>query len=168
MLRHRSGRPWLMGRWAADELVTAQVGGMQVAVIGCCPVTATALSGWAHRVRTVADLDRLGVGLSGSFHLVAAIDGKIRLQGSVSGLRRVFYTQVGNVTVAADRADVLAGLTGATVNEQWLAARLAYPYLPHPVADGCPWHGMQALADDCYLLIDRGQLARVVRWWHPP
>ena len=157
-----------MGRWAADELMATQVGGTQVAVIGCCPVSAAALSGLAHRVRTVADLDRLGVGLSGSFHLVATIDGKIRVQGSVSGLRRVFHTQIAEMTIAADRADVLAGLAGAVVNEQWLAARLGYPYLPHPVADGCPWHGMQALADDCYLLIDPGQPARVVRWWHPP
>jgi asparagine synthase (glutamine-hydrolysing) len=157
-----------MGRWAAEELVAAQVGGAHVAVIGCCPVTAAALSALVRRVRTVADLDRLGAGLSGSFHLVAAIDGGVRVQGSVSGLRRIFYTQLGQVTVAADRADVLAGLAGAAVDEQWLAARLVYPYLPHPVADGCPWSGMQVLADDCYLLTHLCQPARVVRWWRPP
>ncbi|MGH3799831.1 MAG: asparagine synthase-related protein [Pseudonocardiaceae bacterium] len=167
-LPHPSGRPWLMGRWAAHELVAVQAGRVQLAVIGCCPITAAALSNLADRVRTVADLDRLGAGLSGSFHLVAALDGQVRVQGSVSGLRRVFYTQLGQVTVAADRADVLAGLAGALVDEQWLAARLVYPFLPHPVADGCPWHGMQALADDCYLLTDPGQPARVVRWWRPP
>jgi asparagine synthase (glutamine-hydrolysing) len=167
-LPHPSGRPWLMGGWAAEELVVAQGGKTQVAVIGCCPVTATALSALAHRVRTVADLDRLGAGLCGSFHLVAAIDGGVRVQGSVSGLRRVFYAQVGAVTVAADRADVLAGLAGAAVDEQWLAARLVYPFLPHPVADGCPWHSMQVLADGCYLRTDPGQPARVVRWWRPP
>lgn len=167
-LPHASGRPWLLGCWAADELVAAHVRDVRVAVIGCCPVTAAALSALVHRVRTVADLDRLEVRLSGSFHLVAAIDGQVRVQGSVSGLRRVFYTQVGDVTVAADRADVLAGLTGAAVDEQWLAARLIYPYLPHPVADGCPWHGMQALADGSYLLTGPDQPAQMVRWWHPP
>ncbi|MGH4004246.1 MAG: asparagine synthase-related protein [Pseudonocardiaceae bacterium] len=167
-LPHPSGRPWLMGCWAADVLVSAQVAGVHVAVIGCCPVTATALSALAQRVRTVADLDWLGAGLSGSFHLVAAIDGQVRVQGSVSGLRRVFYTQLGELTVAADRTDVLAGLTAAAVDEQWLAGRLVYPYLPHPVADGCPWQGMQVLADDCYLLTKPGWPARVVWWWHPP
>jgi asparagine synthase (glutamine-hydrolysing) len=167
-LPHPSGRPWLMGCWPAEELVAARVGAAQVAVIGCCPVTAAALSTLVHRVRTVADLDRLGAGLPGSFHLVAAIDGGVRVQGSISGLRRVFYTRLGQVTVAADRADVLAGLAAAAVDEQWLAARLVYPYLPHPVADGCPWRGMQALADDCYLLSYPGQPARVVRWWRPP
>jgi asparagine synthase (glutamine-hydrolysing) len=85
---------------------------------------------------------------------VAAIDGRVRAQGSISGLRRVFHTQVGAVTVVADRMDVLAGLV--------------YPYLPHPLLDGCPWQGIQALADDCYLLVDRDRPARVVRWWNPP
>jgi asparagine synthase (glutamine-hydrolysing) len=167
-LPHVSGRPWLLGCWAADELVVAQAGDVRVAVIGCCPVTAAALSALAHRVRTVADLDQLVVRLSGSFHLVAAIDGQVRVQGSVSGLRRVFYTKLGNVTVAADRADVLAGLAAAVVDEHWLAARLIYPYLPHPVSDGCPWRGMQVLADDCYLLTAPHRPGRVVRWWQPP
>jgi asparagine synthase (glutamine-hydrolysing) len=167
-LPHPSGRTWLMGHWAAEELVTAEVGETQVAVIGCCPITAAELSTLAHQVRTLADLDRLRAGLSGSFHLVAAIDGGVRVQGSVSGLRRVFYTQLGQLTVAADRADVLAGLGGLAVDEQWLAARLVYPYLPHPVGDGCPWQGMQVLSDDCYLVIDADQPTRVVRWWRPP
>ncbi|MDQ3762288.1 MAG: asparagine synthase-related protein [Actinomycetota bacterium] len=146
----------------------APVGGTQVAVIGCSPVTATSLSTLVNRVHTVADLDRLGSGLAGSFHLVAAVGGQVRVQGSVSGLRRVFYTRIGQVTVAADRADVLAGLAGAGVDEQCLAVRLIYPYLPRPLADGCLWHGVRALGGDCYLLIDADQPARVVRWWRPP
>jgi asparagine synthase (glutamine-hydrolysing) len=145
-LAYPSGRDWLLGRWAADELVTAQVAeAAHVAVIGCSPVTPATLSAMADQVRTVADLDRLAAGLSGSFHLVAAVDGQVRVQGSVSGLRRVFHAEVGTVTIAADRADVLASLAAAAVDEQYLAARLVYPYLPYPVADGCLWHGMQAL-----------------------
>lgn len=157
-----------MGRWAADELVTIQMTGGQAAVIGCWPVTAATLSALAERVRTVADLDRLVAELSGSFHLVAAINGQVRVQGSVSGLRRVFHTLVGQVTVAADRADVLAGLAGAAVDEQWLAARLVYPYLPHPLTDGCLWRGVRTLDNDCYLLIGADQPPREVRWWRPP
>jgi asparagine synthase (glutamine-hydrolysing) len=168
VLRHRSGRPWLMGRWAAGELVAAQAGDVQLAVIGCCPVTAGELSGLAGRVRRVTDLDRLGAGLAGSFHLLGAVDGQVRVQGSASGLRRVFYARVDGMAVAADRADVLAGLAGAAVDERWLAGRLVSPYLPHPLLDGCPWQGMRVLPDDCYLLTGSDQPARVVRWWHPP
>jgi asparagine synthase (glutamine-hydrolysing) len=36
------------------------------------------------------------------------------------------------------------------------------------VADGCPWVGVQALADDSYLLIDPGEPVGIRRWWHPP
>jgi asparagine synthase (glutamine-hydrolysing) len=158
----------LLGRWSAEELVTTRVQGTRLVVIGCCPVTIAQLSSWARRVRTVTDPDQLAAWLPGSAHLVAAIDGQIRVQGSVSGLRRVFYAQMGRMTLAADRADVLADLTGAVLDEQWLAARLVYPYLPHPVADGCPWQGMRVLADDCYLLTSTAQPARVVRWWRPP
>jgi asparagine synthase (glutamine-hydrolysing) len=66
-LLHSSGRPWLFGCWAADELVAAQGGGIRVAVIARCPVTAAALSALADRVRTVADLDRLGPGCRAVF-----------------------------------------------------------------------------------------------------
>ena len=58
MLPHASGRPWLLGCWGAKELVTAQARHVRVAVIGCCPVTAAALSASAHQVRTAADLDQ--------------------------------------------------------------------------------------------------------------
>src|ERR687893_299636 len=46
-----SGRPWLIGRWAASDLVLAQAGHRQVAVLGCCPVAATVLSAAASRAR---------------------------------------------------------------------------------------------------------------------
>jgi len=167
-LPHASGRPWLMGRWAATELVTAQLPGGRVAVIGCCPITATGLSALAERVRTLADLDRLVTGLTGSFHLVAAIDSQVRVQGSVSGLRRVFHTVVGQVTIAADRADVPAALAGATVDEQRLAAQLVYPHPPHPLTDGCLWHGVETVGNGRYLLIDADRPPRVVRWWRAP
>lgn len=167
-LPHPSGRPWLIGRWAAEDLVTAQVGSTRLVVNGCCPVTAVELAARARRIRTVADLDQVAAGLPGSFHLIAAIDDEIRVQGSVSGLKRVFYTELARLTLAADRMDVLAGLTGACLDEQWLAARLVYPFLPHPVADGCPWQGISPLADDCYLLARPDQPARIVQWWHAP
>lgn len=167
-LLHPSGRPWLIGRWAAEDLVTAQVGGTRLVVNGCCPLTAAKLSAWAGRIRTVADVDQVAAGLQGSFHLITAVDDQIRVQGSVSGLKRVFYTELPQLTVAADRMDVLAGLTGASLDEQWLAARLVYPFLPHPVADGCPWQGIHVLADDCCLLTAPGQPTRVVQCWRVP
>lgn len=168
MLPHISGRPWLIGRWAEDELVRTPLAAGQLVVIGCCPITTSVLSVWAERVHTVADLDRLVARLPGSSHLVASIDGHVRVQGSVSGLRRVFYTSVGQVTIAADRADVLAVLTGAGVDEQWLAAQLIYPCLPYPLTDGCVWHGVGTVSNDRYLLLQADQPPQLRQWWRAP
>jgi asparagine synthase (glutamine-hydrolysing) len=168
VIAHASGRPWLVGRWAANELVLAQAGQVKVAVIGCCPVTATELSAAAGRVRTTADLDRVAAGLSGSFHLVASIGGQVRVQGSISELRRVFSTQVGGVTVAADRADLLAKSSEAALDERWLAACLLGQFIPRSLAEQSPWQTVQALAGGCCLLLDRDGSHRIRRWWTPP
>ncbi|MGH8933470.1 MAG: asparagine synthase-related protein [Egibacteraceae bacterium] len=178
VVTHDSGRPWLMGRWRADQLVRGRAGRVRVAVIGCCPVTTAALSAAAGRIRTAGDVDRLAAQLPGSFHLVAAIGGQIRLQGSVSGLRRVFFTHVGprvcGVTVASDRADVLAGLAGSKVDERQLAGLLLTPSAPHPLGGTCGWRGVHAVPDGHYLLFDPDRsdrsdsFGRVIGWWDPP
>ncbi|MGH8899463.1 MAG: asparagine synthase-related protein [Egibacteraceae bacterium] len=165
---HSSGRPWLLGRWAVDEMIVAETGRVRVAVAGFCPVTAARLSVLADQVRGIGDLDGLAAKLPGSFHLLASVDGQARVQGSISGLRRVFHTRIGGVTVAADRADVLADLAGATVDERWLAARMLYSSMPHPLTDACPWREVKGLAGDCYLLTDGAGAGRTVRWWSPP
>ncbi|MGH8900183.1 MAG: asparagine synthase-related protein [Egibacteraceae bacterium] len=168
VVAYPSGRPWLIGCWPADQLVSAQAGPVQVAVIGCCPVTATALSAAASRMRTIGDVARLAAGLAGSFHLVAAAGGQVRVQGSASGLRRVFHTRAAGVTVAGDRADVLAGLAGAPVDERQLAAWLIWPQVPYPLADTCAWQGIHPVPDGHYLLVDPDGSGRVVAWWRPP
>jgi hypothetical protein len=52
LLRHASGRPWLVGAFDRDELTVASVGSLRVAVIGTCPVTATRLGELLAPVRT--------------------------------------------------------------------------------------------------------------------
>jgi asparagine synthase (glutamine-hydrolysing) len=168
VVAHPSGRPWLIGRWHADQLVSAHAGPVRVVVIGCCPVTTTELSAAASRIRTASDVDRLAAGLSGSFHLVVAVGRQIRVQGSVAGLRRVFYTRVGGVTVAADRADILARLAGAPVDKAQLAAWLIFPFVPHPLANTCGWQGVHTVPDGHYLLVDPDGSDRVIGWWDPP
>jgi asparagine synthase (glutamine-hydrolysing) len=39
-LAHTSGRPWLVGRWHDQEVLTADTGSARVAVVGCCPIEA--------------------------------------------------------------------------------------------------------------------------------
>lgn len=165
---HASGRPWLVGSWSAEDVTVVAAGRTRVAVVGCCPVTAADMLPRVGRVRDVNDLDRLAGELAGSFHLAASVDGRVRVQGSVSGVRRVFHTRMAGVTVAADRADLLALVTGAEVDKRWLALGLLSPSVPHPLADECPWQGVETLPADRYLLIEGDGTSRVVRWWSPP
>lgn len=139
-----------------------------MAVIGQCPVTATSLAESAAGLGSVGDLDRLHTALPGSFHLAASVRGRTRIQGSVSGLRRVFHTQIGRVTVAGDRSDVLAGLAGAGVDEERLSGHLLYPWTPHPLTDRTPWKGVRGLPADHCLLVEEDGTARTRRWWLPP
>jgi asparagine synthase (glutamine-hydrolysing) len=64
-----------------------------VAVIGSCPLTTTRLSELVAKVHTVAELDALARVLPGCWHLMASLDGVVRVQGSLSGLRRMFHTR---------------------------------------------------------------------------
>lgn len=168
VVAHASGRPWLLGGWSAEEMTVVAAGRTRLAVFGCCPVNAADMLRPVGRAREFGDLDRLAGELPGSFHLVASVRGQVRVQGSASGVRRVFHTRVAGVTVAADRADLLALVTGAGVDERWLAVRLLSPSVPHPLADECPWRGVETLPADRYLLVDGEGRSRTVQWWSPP
>ncbi|GLZ31656.1 hypothetical protein Lesp02_38440 [Lentzea sp. NBRC 105346] len=150
---HPSGRPWLLGCWD-DDFVLSVTGRRAVAVIGTSSVTPDELAR--------CDLDAV---LTGSAHVVASIDGRVRVQGTVSGVRRVFHTRLNGMTVASDTAGVLASLTGAPLDDEWAATRLLYPALPHPVHRIAPWRGVETVPEDCYLTLDD---ARVTRRWSPP
>jgi asparagine synthase (glutamine-hydrolysing) len=167
-LAHPSGRPWLLGHWPEDMVTAGQTGMVAIALVGQHLATAGRLAEAAGRVRTVADLDRLAASLPGSFHLAASVDGRVRVQGTVTGVRRVFHAQVGGVAMAADRADLLAGLLDAGVDEQRLALHLLEPQILYPLAGQPVWRGVEQLATDHYLVLDGHGRRRSVRWWSPP
>ncbi|WP_276204657.1 asparagine synthase-related protein [Streptomyces kanamyceticus] len=142
---------------------------MQVVVIGHCPVTTERLATLAARVRTPSDVDDLARALPGSFHLVVLIDDQLRVQGSVTGLRRVSYAYLQGMPIAADRADVLADLTGADVDQDMLATRaVCGGMLPSPLRDHSMWRGVYTVPPDHFLLLKRDRTAREVSWWGPP
>ncbi|SDD36226.1 asparagine synthase-related protein [Actinokineospora iranica] len=166
---HPSGRPWLVGdltRGGVDRVVAATAGDVTLVVVGATTATAEWLRAWAGRVNSLSDVDEVAARLHGSVHLLASIGGRVRVQGSVSGVRAVAYARIDGITVAADRADPLAALTGAGVDEVGLAACL----LPISSAalTGSVWRGVRLLATDSWLELDRAGHERVVRWWSPP
>ncbi|MGV9881552.1 lasso peptide isopeptide bond-forming cyclase [Streptomyces sp. NPDC003006] len=168
VLKHSSGRPWLVGQWDDEEIVTAHVGRAALAVVGCCPVDAAELEVRAGRLRDPAELDTLARSLPGSFHLVAALDQQLRVQGTASGLRLVFHAAVDGVPVAATRADVLATALGHDPDEEQLAVRLLWP-TPYPLFETSLWRGVTAVPpQDALIVAADGRTVRHSRWWTPP
>jgi asparagine synthase (glutamine-hydrolysing) len=165
---HASGRPLIVGDFPPDALTTGAAGDTVVALIGQHALTGDQLDEEAARIRTVSDVDRLARSVVGSSHLIASVGGRVRLQGTVTGVRRIFHARLGGVTVAADRADVLAGLLGAGVDDQCLALHLLEPPILYPLAGRPVWHGVESLATDHYLVIDEHGRERSTRWWSPP
>ncbi|MGY5129103.1 lasso peptide isopeptide bond-forming cyclase [Streptomyces nigrescens] len=168
MLTHASGRPWLVGHWNDQEIVTARVGRAALAVVGCCPVDTAELERRAGRLRDLAELDELARTLPGSFHLVAGLDGQLRVQGTASGLRLVFHAAVDGTQVAATSADVLAAALGTEPDVAQLAVRLLWP-VPHPLFEAPMWRGVTAVPpQDALIIAADGRTARRSRWWTPP
>ena len=165
---HPSGRPWLLGCWPEVAVTTGQAGNTKLAVIGQHAVTPGQLSDAAGRIRTVADVDRVASSLVGSCYLVASVAGRVRVQGTVTGVRRVFHAKIGGAAVAADRADVLAGLLDSRVDEQRLALHLLEPHILYPLAGQPVWRDVAVLPTDQYLVLDGNGGRRSVRWWTPP
>ena len=120
-LNHVSGRPWLLGRWGKDSMTTGQAADTKIAVIGEHAVMADELIRAAGQIRVPSDLDQLARSLVGSSHLVASVAGRVRVQGTVTGTRRVFHATLDRASVATDRADVLADLLDAALDERRLA-----------------------------------------------
>ncbi|HVM00028.1 MAG TPA: lasso peptide isopeptide bond-forming cyclase [Egibacteraceae bacterium] len=168
VVNHPSGRPWLLGRWDPETLVVGEAGRVKIALVGQHAVAAEQLGATAGRVTSVAGLDRVASSLAGSFHLLASVDGRVRVQGSVTGLRPVFHARVEGTTVAADRADVLARLIDAPFDERRLAANLLDSSAIYPLAGQPVWRGVSVLMGADYLLLDGEGSGRPVRWWSPP
>ncbi|MFF9029969.1 lasso peptide isopeptide bond-forming cyclase [Streptomyces iakyrus] len=167
-LAHASGRPWLVGHWHDDDIVTASVGGASLAVVGCCPIDTDELGRRAARLRDLAELDALARSLPGSFHLLGALDGRMRVQGAASGLRLVFHAEIDGVRVAATRADTLATALGSEPDVEELAVRLLWP-APYPLFETSMWRAVTAVPpQDAVLVAADGRTVRHTRWWTPP
>lgn len=165
-IRHPSGRPWIAGHW--DDLRTASAGQNALTLIGLSDVTDRGLESTLTRLRSVEHLDHVLPDWRGSFHTIASIDERLRIQGTAYGVRRIYYTTVDGVVVAADRAATLARLTGADVDPRALATRLMFP-TPYPLTDSPMWTGVHAVRPGRYLtLAHRDPRPRQVRWHRPP
>ncbi|MET7638582.1 asparagine synthase-related protein [Streptomyces sp. NPDC005438] len=165
---HPSGRPWIVGRWSAEELSVGTAGSSKLALLGHHGVTRERLERVAHTASCPSDLDAFAATVDGSWHLLASVDGTCRVQGSVTKLRRVFHTGAGRDRLAGNRANVLAGLIGDEPDPDRLALHLLAPTVPHPLGDLPLWPRLRELPGTHYLTLPANDQAREVRWWSPP
>ncbi len=168
-IEHPSGRPWLLGNWAAEEMAVGAATGVKVAVLGQHDLDAERLHRVARSVGSVSDLNTFAGTIDGSVHLMASAAGRVRVQGTLTGLRRVFHTRLGHCDLASDRPDVLAHLTDAALDTDVLAYHLLSPSMLGPITHRSLWRGVSGLPPRDYLVLDDAERpARTVRWWRPP
>ncbi|MBB4929975.1 asparagine synthase (glutamine-hydrolyzing) [Lipingzhangella halophila] len=163
VIPHDSGRPWLMGRWSAGEVTTAHAGPARIALFGHSTATATDLS----RMVGGADISAIEErtrDLPGCFHLAATIHGRVWARGTASGVRRLFYREVGGATVLADRAGVITG-RGADLDKRALVLRLLIPALTEDLEDRCPWRGTRPVPAGNAAILERDGTLRTSVWW---
>ncbi|WP_329787357.1 asparagine synthase-related protein [Lentzea sp. DG1S-22] len=162
LVTHPSGRPLIVGVLCDDDLRTFRSRHGVVALIGFCPLAEARLEALLRDVTDVRQLDRVVPALPGSHHVVASLGGRIRAQGTISNTRRMF-TGGG---VAANRADLVAEIAAAELDEESAALRLLFPSVPHPLTSSTMWRGVTAVAPGHYAA--PGGTPDVVRWWTPP
>ncbi|MEV0678698.1 asparagine synthase-related protein [Actinosynnema sp. NPDC050436] len=163
---HPSGRPWLVGRWDPVDLRVGTAGRTSVAALGFCSATPERLTALAARTEHASALD--GFTAPGCFHLLASVRGTVRAQGTLSGLRRVVHADVGGLTVAATRADVLARLTSADLDRRRLVLKLLLSEVPLHTVNAPLWEGVRAVDEDCCLVLSPAGRGRSRRRWEPP
>ncbi|MEO3930135.1 asparagine synthase-related protein [Micromonosporaceae bacterium B7E4] len=168
MLTHASGRPWMLGRWTDDEVAVAELGDRRLVALGEHRLSADDLERRGAGARDAGQMCAALQGLPGSFHALAATSAGTAVHGSLSGYRRVYFVSVGEQTAAGDRADVLAGLGGAQVDDEALALRMLAPYAPWPIFWQPVWRGVHAVPPDGRLLLDRAAAPRTVTRWRAP
>jgi asparagine synthase (glutamine-hydrolysing) len=157
-----------MGCWSDEYAVVGFFGRIHVVLLGHAALRGDELTARLRGIRGIEELDQLAAGLAGSFHLVASMYGQVRVQGSLSEARRVFFARVGGVPIAADRAHLVAWLSGASLDVRQVAARMAYGDLPYPLANAALWCGVNAVPGNSALYLDSAGRSRVMRRWRPP
>lgn len=169
-ISHPSGRPWLIGHWPDHAARTAAYGPGRLAVLGQHAVTQEQAAR-AARTGSPEAADAYARTWPGSHHVIAAFDGRTLVRGTVTGVRSLFTARAPGAHGAhlvSDRADVLADLTGADLDEGRLAVHLLSPGILHPLTTQTVWHGVDVVPGDRRVLLDRDGHLRTERCWSPP
>ncbi|WP_170134395.1 asparagine synthase-related protein [Murinocardiopsis flavida] len=141
---------------------------VELLLLGQHDCSAAELREHAAGIRTHADLAGVAAAVPGCYHLIASVAGRTHVHGTLLGHRPVFRADVRGTAVAADRADVLAALSGSGIDESHLASHLIFPPALHPLTEEPVWHGVHSVPFGHSLVLEPDGGARCVRRWSPP
>jgi asparagine synthase (glutamine-hydrolysing) len=167
VIAYDSGRPWLIGDWSEEELTLIRVGPRRIALVGRSRIDISVAKRALADVTSPHGLDQLVRTLPGSFHFLAVINDRVRVQGSLSTARQIFYLKTGTQVMAADNPRPLAEFADRGIDEDTLASRMLTPMVPWPLRNRCVWSGVEQLPFGSWLEMGP-QGSRPVRWWQPP
>ncbi|WP_156895458.1 asparagine synthase-related protein [Rhodococcus sp. 2G] len=158
---HPSGRPFVVGNLSMSTPVALANNDRTVVAIGEHAITVQQLSDLSKHVGKLATV-------SGSFHLLVSSSGRNWISSPVSGLRRTFFVRTQSGVLASDRADVLASLVGAWVDDGMLALNLLSSGIPWPLSSRSVWRGVEQVSAGHYLESQINGRIRHHPWWEPP
>lgn len=160
-----NGRPMIVGRAKPERYCLFQTKDCTLLALGTLPKTIESdLGDQAKGLSDVCDVNSLRV--AGSFFLIVRLGNGLRIQGSLSGLRRVFWASTGEESIAGSDASLVARLIQAPVDAKALVRWTVTPHMPYPLAESTPYVGVHALRSGCFLRSSNGT-AIVERYWPP-
>lgn len=168
VLKHDSGRPWLVGNLPDEHVTHHSKGRLKVAVVGRTSLDTSTVASRTMGVRHVDQLRTLSSDFSGSYIVFAALGRSLFASGPAVPTRRLFTSTIEGVSVIADRADTLAMLGDRPIDQVALVLSLARG-LPHPFDQQTLWKGVDAVAPGEYAVLDSDTgLVRHNKWWTRP
>lgn len=153
---------------ASESVLTAAYCDVEVIIIGRTDATSDSLRSKLSSIRRLCDFDLLVQQIRGSYYLIGRIGKDLRVQGTISGLRRVFFSQQGRSLVIGSRESQLARLLGSTVEMSSVLARIACDLPPSVLSANSSWTGIECVSPGYYLRIGADGHRAVQRWWSTP
>lgn len=139
-----------------------------IAIIGFFSVDHSAVLKELSNVRRISDFDDIHLRIGGGYYLVAYVDTLIRIQGDLTGLRRIFYSHTDEGLVVSSRADVIASIVNATLHDGRLALKLL-DASPYPIEGPPVWKEVAVVFEgDCLEFNGHGRAINTRTWWTPP
>lgn len=154
---HPSGRPAVLSNEVWDQATVVTSGRNSAVLVGPGPLSNAEVTRVQDELRSShASVFDPARSLPGVYHVITLLPGRMLVRGTSTGLRRLFHTTLEGITVSSSRADTLARLSSAAIDDSALVLRLLEP-LPHPLRESSMWRGVHAVPAGHCLIIDAGR-----------